>query len=72
MRLSWVRQVHEDVAARMLQAAALCCVAGECCRAAEPGFFRACYAWMEAPGARKTTVRRISDYLKSLPHANSA
>ncbi len=48
------------------------CDAGECCRAAEPGFFRACYAWMEAPGARKVTVERISTYLKSLQHVDEA
>ena len=46
--------------------------AGECCRSAEPGFFRACYAWMEAPGARKATVQRIAAYLKSLNKMNGA
>ncbi len=37
--------------------------AGECCHGEEPGFFRACYAWMDDIGALPATVQRIQKCL---------
>lgn len=48
----------------------VCPFAGECCHAAEPGWFRACYAWMEADGALDAMVDRISEHVASLKLKN--
>jgi hypothetical protein len=46
----------------------LCVVAGAACHAAEPGFFRMCWAWPH-PGSIPTAVGRIAAAVKQFRQA---
>lgn len=46
--------------------------AGENCHASEPGWFRACYAWMENEGALDAMVVRIAKHIDGIQPAAAA